>query len=124
MHDSISTDGPQRPRGRRGLGVLVGVTLMAAPLALAPAASAQAGGPGGAAGAIFTNVLAGVLGGNTLGNPLGGGSSEQPDCYANEPGIGPAANCAVVPLHNAIDGTPGAKAKAKIKARRSLVSAH
>ena len=115
MHDSISTDGPQRPRSRRRLGVLVGVTLMATPLALAPAASAQSAG-GGALGGLDTllqGILEGLTGGNTLGHLLGSGSSQQDACYPAD-GLGSSLSCVVVPLANALD--PGPKAKAKVKA--------
>ena len=113
MNDSILTDGPQRPRLRRGLAVLVGVTLMATPLALAPAASAQSGGALGGLDNLLEGILEGLAGGNTLGNLLGAGSSEQKTCYKAD-GLGSTLSCVVVPLDNAIN--PGRTSKAKVKA--------
>jgi hypothetical protein len=113
MNDSISTDGPQRPRVRRGLAVVVGVTLMATPLALAPAASAQSGGALGGLDNLLAGILEGLAGGNTLGNLLGGGSSEQKTCYKAD-GLGSTLSCVVVPLDNTLN--PGRKAKAKVQA--------
>ena len=121
MHDSILTDGPQRPRVRRGLGVLVGVTLLATPLALAPAASAQSGGALGGLDNLLAGIIEGLTGGNTLGHLVGAGSSEQKTCYKAD-GLGSTLSCVIVPLDNAI--TPGRKAKAKVSAtmRKGKVS--
>ncbi len=121
MNDSILTDGPQRPRVRRGLAVLVGVTMMATPLALAPAASAQSGGALGGTDKLLQGILEGLTGGNTLGNLLGSGSSEQKTCYKAD-GLGSTLSCVVVPLKNTI--SPGRQAKAKVRAtlRKGKVS--
>jgi hypothetical protein len=120
MHDS-STAGPQRPRVRKGLGMAVGVAMCLTPLAMAPAASAQAatGGPLGGFDTLLAGIAAGVTGGNTLGNPLGGGAVPQANCYTPD-GLGSTLSCVVVPVKNAIKPGPGSKAssKAKAKARR------
>ncbi len=114
MHDSISTDGPQRPRVRRGLGILVGVALMASPLALAPAASAQSGDSLGGLDTLLQGVLEGLTGGNTLGHLVGSGSSEQTVCYVPD-GLGATLSCVVLPVGNAINSGPGAKKRIKAK---------
>lgn len=116
MNDSISTDGPQRPRSRRKLGVLVGLTLMAAPLAMAPAASAQSSG--GSLGGLDT-LLQGILEGlpNTAGHLVGSGSSAQEQCYPPD-GLGSTLSCVIVPVGNAINSGPKAKARVKATMRK------
>lgn len=119
MHDSISTDGPQRPRARRRLGVLVGLTLAATPLALAPAAQAQApvgGGPDTAS--TIVTLLQQVLGGlaHTLSTPLGEQAPNSSARGCKPTGLSELLSCVVAPLQAPLD--PGAKAKARIKAKR------
>lgn len=116
MHDSTSTTGPQRPRTRRGLGVLVGVTLMATPLAVAPAAQAQLqlrASPDLVQQivALVGNILSGL--GHTLQFPLGEKAPNTvKSCQID--GIGTLGTCLVAPLQDAV--SPGQKAKAKVKA--------
>lgn len=123
MHDSNSTDGPQRPRVRRGLGVIVGVALAATPLAMAPAASAEGGlgnvTPAGLTALIsqladFLAQIAGGLASQTVPHPLGesapnSGVTCTPG-YAD--GLSSTLTCVVSRLQS-----PG-QAKQRIKATR------
>jgi hypothetical protein len=118
MHDSISTDGPQRPRVRRGLGVVVGMALMAGPFALAPAAQAQAPVSPDLITQIvklLQQIVAGL--GHTLQTPLG---EQAPNALPRpcEPrgSLAELLTCIIAPLQQGIDPGQQAKAKAKVKA--------
>ncbi len=116
MHESIPTDGPQRPRVRRGLGVVVGVALMAGPFALAPAAQAQSSVSPDLLSQIvqlLQQIVAGL--GHTLQTPLG---EQAPNTTPRpcEPrgSLAELLSCIIAPLQQGID--PGQQAKAKVKA--------
>jgi len=124
MHESTSTTGCRRSRARRALCVCAGMAALATPMAMAPAASAQAlpllpslpALPALPTLGDFTgNIGEGVTGGTTLADPVGSGSSKQDTCYRPD-GIGSAGSCVVVPAKNAVD--PGRRVKARVKARR------
>lgn len=121
MHESSLTDGPQRPRVRRGLGVLVGMTLLASPLALAPAASAQtaSGDALGGVGQTLTQTVTSLP--NTLGKPLGGADFAGNTSCDNPELLVPFVSCLIDIIDRALGGpaaqaTTKAKAKAKVKA--------
>jgi hypothetical protein len=121
MHDSNSTAGPQRPRVRRGLGVLVGAALLVTPLAAAPAASAQGLSnvtPQGLAAVIaqladFLAQIASGLASPTIPHPLGESAPNSvPTCSANyADGISSTLTCIISQL--------GPSQKAKIKATKT-----
>jgi hypothetical protein len=106
MHDSTSTTWPQRLLVRRGLGVLAGAALMAAPLAFAPAASAANGNALGGIDLLLQGIVSGLP--NTLSHPVGDGAGDG-GCQGID-GIGTLATCLVDPLG------PKRATKASVKA--------
>lgn len=113
MRDRTSTSACQRRRTRRGVGVLVGVALMATPLAMAPASQAQL--QLRASPDLIEQIIA-LIGqiieglGHTLQTPLG---EKAPNSVNNpcEPAlVSPALNCVISQIP-----APGPKAKATLK---------
>ena len=105
-----------RPRVRRGLGVLVGAAICVMPLAAAPAASAQtaSGDTLGGLGTLLTNTVSAVP--TTVGDPLGGDNGGPGGGGCTElAGIGPFLTCLIDRLDKALGG--GQTAQARIKAR-------
>lgn len=126
MHDSTSA-GLQRPRVRRGLGVLVGAALLVTPLAAAPAASAQGLNnvtrPGSVAAFVAgllerLPIIVQGLPSPTLAHPLGEKAPNAvPTCGADyADGLGSTLTCIVAALEGG-----GTQAKAKATTRRGKV---
>jgi hypothetical protein len=118
MHDSTSA-GPQRPRVRRGLGVLVGAALVVTPFAAAPAASAQGlsnvtpsalSATIAQLAAVLQNIAAG-LAGQTLPHPIG---EKAPNATVTcTPGYADGISSTLTCVIAALDG--GSKSKATVK---------
>jgi hypothetical protein len=125
MHDSISTDGRTRPRVRRGLGVFVGVALLASPMVIAPAAPAaplsnvtvqSISALLSQLPAFLVQILSSLA--HTLSVPLGEQAPNSGACTpaAASGGISATLTCSAVgPLQGALSGPAKAKVKASVK---------
>ena len=103
---------------RRGLGLLVGAAICAAPLAAAPAASAQTGNnPLGGIEIVLPNTI-GALG-QTVADPLGGPNVPGRASSCTElAGLGPFLTCLIDRLDKALGGQGAqARVKARVKTR-------
>jgi hypothetical protein len=130
MHDSTSTHGLQRPRVRRGLGIVVGAAMLVTPIVAVP--TANAGTLSNVTPQSLTALIAQLPAflvqiltalGNTLAHPLGEQAPNSQGCSSGEL-VSATLTCNVVgPLQSAIGG-PGGKAKAKVTAsmKRGKVS--
>ena len=116
---TASTSVVDRPRVRRGLGLLVGAAICVTPLALAPTASAQTGSGDalGGLGTTLANTIQALP--TTLGDPLGGPAdqSRRADACTDLAGIGPFLTC----LIDRLDGERRARRRGsrRAPARRS-----
>jgi len=117
-----STSAVDRPRVRRGLGLLVGAAICVTPLALAPAASAQTGSGDalGGLGTTLANTIQALP--TTLGDPLGGPADEsrRANACTQLDGIGPFLTCLIDRVDGGTKSTQARiKARARTKVRRA-----
>jgi hypothetical protein len=122
MHDSTSTTGLQRPRVRRGLGILVGAAICAAPLAAAPAAPASTYSnltPQSLSSfiALLPAWLQDILSAlpHTLATPLGEQAPRSGPCQSTDL-VTPTLTCNVIgPAQSSYGNPPKAKIAAKLR---------
>ncbi|MEA2218046.1 MAG: hypothetical protein QOJ35_672 [Solirubrobacteraceae bacterium] len=103
-HHSTSLAASQRPRVRRGLGLVVGLAVAVTPLAIAPAAPAATHHT-----RAYSSACQTLLGGGP------GSSAPKPD------GVGSLLSSVIQGLANLICGTNQAQAKAAVPERIAAV---
>jgi len=114
--NATSTVGQRRSRLRRNLGAAVVAAALATPLALAPAASAQTGGPLGGIENTLADTITSLP--NTLTHPLGGSSGDGPpgnDACENPELISPLRTCVIDSVANLLGGQSATAKKATVK---------
>jgi hypothetical protein len=108
--------GQDRPRLRRGLAAVVAAGAVAMPLALAPAASAQTGGPLGGIEITLAQTVTSLP--NTLTHPLGGSSGDRPpgnDACVDPALVSPLLSCVIDSVADLLGGQSTTSTKATLK---------
>jgi hypothetical protein len=122
---TTSTLRPGRPRLRRSLAGVACAAACAAPLALAPAASAQSGGPLGGIEVTLADTITALP--NTLTHPLGGSSGDRPpgnDACVDPELVSPLLSCVIDTVADVLGGRPAATTKATVRRKVRAARRH